>query len=56
MPAKKIVYDLSGKEPQPLERFAIVANEMVASDPDRFSFSIPEKGADKESEKSAKKK
>ncbi len=43
MPVKRVVYDLSGEEPVALERFAVVAKELVAVDPKRFAFEIPTK-------------
>lgn len=45
MPAKVTVYDLSGDEPAALQRYAVVAKEMVASDSKRYSLSLPDKPA-----------
>jgi len=38
MPAMKTVYDCGGDEPRAIEVYAIVAAEIVASDPDRYSY------------------
>lgn len=43
MPQVRVVYDLSGKEPKALERFSVDADEMVRTDPDRYSFDLPSK-------------
>lgn len=55
MPAKKTVYDLSGDEPKALERYSIVADELVASDPARYSFE-PHKSKPAEKPAAPKKK
>lgn len=43
MPARKTVYDHSGDEPVAFERYAVVADELVAVEPDRYSFSAERK-------------
>ncbi len=55
MPQMRVVYDLSGDEPKPLERFTVDADELVRSDPDRYSFEADARAGKAKDPKAGKK-